>query len=220
MTLCSEKGVIDIFWEFGQKIVKHPANRFRQNCQNCLFRLQRNNVGFCFFWKKYQLLVFLGFESKSLQFHQKFFQQVCENCIFCVQRNIFDEKFFYRIYKIILLIGLWVKTFRRLSKKISAGLWKLHSRGPGESFQKEIFFKVHSFKNIFGLFKNFFSFFSYLQQCCYLCTLRVKMKVSGTKRLLAVLWIRLFIWILNGKCRSWDKRGSSKLYSTLPEDHY
>ena len=64
-TIFQKKGVIYVFWEFAQKIVKCPANLFRQNCQNCLFWFQRNNVGLCFFSKNYQLIVFVGFWVKN-----------------------------------------------------------------------------------------------------------------------------------------------------------
>ena len=85
------------FWEFAQKIVKRPAIVFRQNCQNCLFWFQTNNVGLCFFWRNYQLIVFLGFEWKTRQFHEKIFSRFVKKVFFRVQRNIFDEKNFFFI---------------------------------------------------------------------------------------------------------------------------
>ena len=55
-----------------------------------------------------------------------------------------------------------------------------------------------------------------MQQCCNLCTLRVKMNVSGTKFQLEVLWICLFVRILSGKSRLCDKRVSAGSFNFIP----
>ena len=76
------------------KIVKRPANLFRRKSQNCILRFQRNNVGVYFFWEKYQLLVFLGFEWKILHFHQKFFNRFEKTAFFVFRGTFSTRKFF------------------------------------------------------------------------------------------------------------------------------
>ena len=56
------------------KIVKRPVNLFRRNCQNCILRFQRNNVGLCFFSRNYQLIVFFGFWVKNSAISPNLFQ--------------------------------------------------------------------------------------------------------------------------------------------------
>ena len=100
----------------------------------------------------------------------------------CSEEHFWWESFFYRIYKIKHLFGLWIKIFRRLSKKVSAGLYKLHFTGLERKFEEENFFESSKLYILIPDFfkKNFWSFFSYLEQCCHLCTPRVKINVSGT----------------------------------------
>ena len=162
--------------EFEQKIVKLPAKLSRRNCQNCILRFQRNNVGVYFFWKHYQIFVFLGFGWRGSAFSTTNFRQACDNCIFFVSRGTFSMKIFFKIYKTILLIGLWGKNFRRLSKNFSAGskncilqVWGI--------FEEQKFFESRVQNQFRTFLENFWYFFRYSKQCCHVCTLRVKMIV-------------------------------------------
>ena len=128
------------FLGFWAKIVKRPANRFRRNCKNCILRFQRNNVGVYFFWEKYHLLFFLGFEKNFLVFRGTFSMR----------------KFFYRIYKFILLFGLGVEDFSAFQHKLSDWVVKTEFYRSWKSLRREIFLKVHSFIINFGLFKKIF----------------------------------------------------------------
>ena len=79
------------------KIIKRPANLFRWKCQNCILRFQRNNVGVYFFREKYHLLIFLGFEWKTLQFYQKFSNRFVKTAFLCSEEHFRWEFFLMEI---------------------------------------------------------------------------------------------------------------------------
>ena len=93
-----------------------------------------------------------------------------------------------------------------------------------ENILTKIFLLVHMFIFYFRHWKkNFWSFIRYLRQCCHICTLRVKMNVSGTKYPLEFFWIRVFFRTSSGKTSVVGKNVSavlSKLPSTCPEGRH
>ena len=118
-----KKGVIYIhllgIWA---RIVRRPARLLQWNCSKLLSTIPEEQCGCILFLRKYELLVFLGFEWENLQFHQKFFNRFVKTAFFVFRGTFSMRTFFYRIYGTILLIGLWVRNFRRLRKNFSAGL--------------------------------------------------------------------------------------------------
>ena len=53
-----------LFWSLRRKLSNARRIFFGRNCQNCILRFQRSNVGVCFFWEKYQLLFFWVLSEK------------------------------------------------------------------------------------------------------------------------------------------------------------
>ena len=161
-TLCSKKGVIYIFWEFSQKIVKRqtPGESFPAELSKLLSTIPEEQCGCILFLKKYQLL-FFGFWVNNSAVSPKVFRQRCENCKFFVFRGTFSmRKVFYKIYKILPFFGLGVKFFGVSAKRFQRDCKNCILQVRGRSFVKKVFLKVHSFKNNFGLFKKDFDFSS------------------------------------------------------------
>ena len=76
---------------------------------------------------------------------------------FFVFRGIFSMRnFFFRIYKFLPLFGLGVNFFGVSAKSFQWGCKNCILQVWGRNFRKNFFSKVHSFKNIFGLFKKDF----------------------------------------------------------------
>ena len=54
------------------KIVKRTARLLQRNCQSCILRFQRNNLGVYFSWEIYQLLFFWVLSEKLCNFTKSF----------------------------------------------------------------------------------------------------------------------------------------------------
>ena len=113
--------------------------------------------------------LFRTLSKKFLACWQKFFGGFIKTAIYVSIGTLWREKLLFWKIRFFITLGHWANNFRFLVAKISNRLWKLHSKGPENHFQENLFFekKVLSVsdleRKIFGLLARFY------QQICQNC---------------------------------------------------
>ena len=104
--------------------------------------------------------LFRTLSKKFLACWQKFFGGFIKTAIYVSIGTLWREKLLFWKIRFFITLGHWANNFRFLVAKISNRLWKLHSKGPENHFQENLFFfekKVLSVsdleRKIFGLLK-------------------------------------------------------------------
>ena len=165
--------------------------KHRHVCQNWVLSLHRK-----LFWEKenqtISCLCFLDFRRKLFETLANYLGHLCRNCLVSVQMNLFFwEKSFGHFF---FFCDDEPKKFRLLAQK-NAGLLKLHSTSPQESFEEKnwhalVFLELErTFLQIPA--RN-------LWQICRNCivggqmSLLHKTSVSGKANSLSCFWFRIF----------------------------
>ena len=114
---------------------------FRPVCQSCILRVHRYKLSWILFFRRNWLFsTFSDFDQNNLACWQKFFGSFIKTAIYVSIGTLWGEILLFWNIRIFITFGHWANNFRFLVAKFSIRLWKLHSRGPENHFEKMFFF--------------------------------------------------------------------------------
>ena len=183
------------------------SKKFRQRCQNCIPRVQRNRWWKCIFFKI--CFLFPAFRTLSKNILGLLLERLrtrSQNCGRCVQKEVLTKKFskpcFFRSFYDFANFCWWSE------RNLSAGLSKLYFTCPGEHFMRSLFLMEKCY--------CFFLFSDFKQKNS---TLLSKLNHRVQRKLPKTFWktvtVSIFLWHSANSFRSFTEifpAGLSKLF--------